>query len=118
MTEETFGPTLPIMKVEDADEAIRLANDSIYGLAGRSSRGPREGRGVARRVNSGAVCVNDAIINYVAFELPMGGAKESGLGTRTGPTGFASTARRRRSDLPGSPSGTCTCSRTRRRRRI
>ena len=40
------------------------------------------GEAVARRLDTGAVCVNDAIINYVALELPMGGAKESGLGTR------------------------------------
>ncbi len=89
MTEETFGPTLPIMKVEDAEEAIRLANDSIYGLGGSVfSKDLEKAEAVARRVNSGAVCVNDAIINYVALELPMGGAKESGLGTRHGANGI------------------------------
>jgi acyl-CoA reductase-like NAD-dependent aldehyde dehydrogenase len=89
MTEETFGPTLPIMKVEDAEEAIRLANDSIYGLGGSVfTKDLAKGEAVARRVHSGAVCVNDAQINYVALELPMGGAKESGVGARHGAGGI------------------------------
>ena len=89
MTEETFGPTLPIMKVADAEEAIRLANDSPYGL-GASVWTKDVGRGeqIARRVEAGAVCVNDAQLNYVALELPMGGWKTSGLGTRHGAGGI------------------------------
>jgi acyl-CoA reductase-like NAD-dependent aldehyde dehydrogenase len=83
MTEETFGPTLPIMKVGDADEAVRLANDSPFGLAGSVfTKDVRKGEAIARRVESGAVCVNDAMLNYVALELPMGGWKESGMGSR------------------------------------
>jgi acyl-CoA reductase-like NAD-dependent aldehyde dehydrogenase len=89
MREETFGPTLPIMKVADAEEAVRLANDSPYGLAGSVfSRDTAKGEAIARRVESGAVCVNDAIINYTALELPMGGAKASGLGSRHGAGGI------------------------------
>jgi acyl-CoA reductase-like NAD-dependent aldehyde dehydrogenase len=89
MTEETFGPTLPIMKVADAEEAIRLANDSPYGLgASVFSKDVKRGEAVARRVQSGAVCVNDALINYAALELPMGGVKASGLGSRHGPGGI------------------------------
>ena len=85
MTEETFGPTLPIMKVRDAEEAIRLANDSIYGLGGSVfTKDLARGEQVAKRVEAGAVCVNDAVINYSALELPMGGAKTSGLGRRHG----------------------------------
>jgi acyl-CoA reductase-like NAD-dependent aldehyde dehydrogenase len=83
MTEETFGPTLPIMKVRDAEEAIRLANDSPYGLAASVwTRDTARGEAIARRVEAGAVCVNDAMLNYAALELPMGGLKESGLGSR------------------------------------
>ena len=83
MTEETFGPTLPIMKVKDADEAVRLANDSPYGLAGSVwTKDTSKGEAIARRVESGAVCVNDAMLNYAALELPMGGWKDSGLGSR------------------------------------
>ncbi|MCD6728383.1 MAG: aldehyde dehydrogenase family protein [Solirubrobacteraceae bacterium] len=89
MTEETFGPTLPIMKVRDAEEAIRLANDSIYGLGGSVfTKDLARGESIARRLRSGAVCVNDAAINYVALELPMGGAKQSGLGQRHGAGGI------------------------------
>ncbi len=89
MTEETFGPTLPIMKVRDAEEALRLANDSEYGLAGSVfSRDTDKGEKLARRVEAGAVCVNDAIINFAAIELPMGGVKASGLGSRHGAGGI------------------------------
>jgi acyl-CoA reductase-like NAD-dependent aldehyde dehydrogenase len=89
MQEETFGPTLPIMKVADAEEAVRLANDSPYGLAGSVfSRDTERGEQIARRVESGAVCVNDAIINFAALELPMGGVKASGLGSRHGAHGI------------------------------
>jgi acyl-CoA reductase-like NAD-dependent aldehyde dehydrogenase len=89
MTEETFGPTLPIMRVRDADEAVRLANDSPYGLAGSVfTKDVRRGEEIARRVESGAVCVNDAMINYSALELPMGGWKASGLGSRHGANGI------------------------------
>ena len=89
MTEETFGPTLPIMKVADAEEAIRLANDSPYGLAASVfSKDVASGEAVARRIEAGAVCVNDAVINYTALELPMGGAKASGMGSRHGAGGI------------------------------
>jgi acyl-CoA reductase-like NAD-dependent aldehyde dehydrogenase len=89
MTEETFGPTLPIMKVADSDEAVRLANDSPYGLGSSVfSRDTERGERVARRIEAGAANVNDAMINYTALELPMGGAKASGLGSRHGAGGI------------------------------
>jgi len=90
MREETFGPTLPIMKVADADEAVRLANDSEYGLsAAVFSRDLSRAEAVARRLEAGAVTINDALVNYTALELPMGGAKPgSGLGHRHGPGGI------------------------------
>ena len=85
MREETFGPTLPIMKVADADEGVRLSNDSPYGLAASVwTKDAAKGEKLARRIEAGAVNVNDAQINYVALELPMGGWKSSGLGTRHG----------------------------------
>jgi acyl-CoA reductase-like NAD-dependent aldehyde dehydrogenase len=89
MTEETFGPTLPIMKVRDEEEALRLANDSPYGLgASVFGKDIKHAEAVARRVEAGAVCVNDALVNYSALELPMGGAKASGLGSRHGAGGI------------------------------
>jgi acyl-CoA reductase-like NAD-dependent aldehyde dehydrogenase len=88
MREETFGPTLPIMKVESEDEAIRLANDSTMGLdssvfGGDTAHAER----VARRIQSGGVVVNDALTNYLAMEIPIGGVKESGVGARHGKYG-------------------------------
>jgi acyl-CoA reductase-like NAD-dependent aldehyde dehydrogenase len=89
MTEETFGPTLPIMKVADAEEAIRLANDTTYGLAASVfSKDVVRAEAVARRIEAGAVVVNDAMLNYSALELPMGGWKASGLGSRHGAGGI------------------------------
>ena len=89
MTEETFGPTVPVMKVADAEEAVRLANDSQYGLAASVwTKDAARGEAVARRIEAGVVCVNDAQVNYHALELPMGGWKASGLGTRHGAAGI------------------------------
>jgi acyl-CoA reductase-like NAD-dependent aldehyde dehydrogenase len=89
MTDETFGPTVPIMKVADAEEALRLANDSPYGLgASVWTKDLARGEQIARRIQSGYACVNDANINYLAYELPMGGWKESGLGVRHGAAGI------------------------------
>ncbi len=89
MREETFGPTLPVMRVRDAEEAIRLANDSEYGLAASVFTGDlARGEAIARRLRSGVVTVNDALVNYQALELPMGGWKSSGLGARHGDGGI------------------------------
>jgi acyl-CoA reductase-like NAD-dependent aldehyde dehydrogenase len=89
MTEETFGPTVAIMRVSDADEAVRLANDSPYGLAASVfGRDVARAEQVARRIEAGAACVNDAQLNYFALELPMGGWKESGMGSRHGAPGI------------------------------
>ena len=89
MSEETFGPTLPIMKVSDAEEAIGLANDTPYGLqASVWTSDVSRGETIARRIEAGVVCVNDAQVNYTALNLPMGGWKSSGLGTRHGANGI------------------------------
>jgi acyl-CoA reductase-like NAD-dependent aldehyde dehydrogenase len=89
MTEETFGPTLPIMKVKDAEEAVTLSNNSPYGLGSSVfTRDVKRGEQIARRLEAGAANVNDAMINYTVLELPMGGAKASGLGSRHGAGGI------------------------------
>jgi acyl-CoA reductase-like NAD-dependent aldehyde dehydrogenase len=83
MTEETFGPTLPVMKVRDPDEAVRLANDSRYGLNSSVwTRDLAKGERVARRIEAGNTCVNDCVANYGAQELPFGGLGDSGFGVR------------------------------------
>jgi acyl-CoA reductase-like NAD-dependent aldehyde dehydrogenase len=89
MREETFGPTLPIMKISDAEQGVQLANDSSYGLQASVWTGDVErGESLARRIQAGVVCVNDAQVNYTALNLPMGGWKASGLGTRHGANGI------------------------------
>ena len=89
MREETFGPTLPIMRIANVDEGISLANDSAYGLqASIWTRDRARGEDLARRLEAGVVCVNDAQVNYFALNLPMGGWKGSGIGTRHGAGGI------------------------------
>ena len=85
MREETFGPTLPVVKVADEDEAIRLANDSDYGLSATVwTRDYARGERVARRLEAGAVNINDMMSNVFSFALPMAGWKHSGFGSRGG----------------------------------
>jgi acyl-CoA reductase-like NAD-dependent aldehyde dehydrogenase len=89
MRDETFGPTLPIMKISDAEQGVQLANDSSYGLqASVWTQDVERGESLARRIQAGVVCVNDAQVNYTALNLPMGGWKASGLGTRHGANGI------------------------------
>jgi acyl-CoA reductase-like NAD-dependent aldehyde dehydrogenase len=85
MTEETFGPTLPIMKVSSVAEAVRLANDSPYGLsAAVFSKDIDRAKEVALQLDCGGVNVNDVISNLMCTTAPMGGWKTSGIGARFG----------------------------------
>jgi delta 1-pyrroline-5-carboxylate dehydrogenase len=87
---------IPIMKVSDAEEAIRLANDSRYGLDGSVFTADRErGRLIAERIEAGAVCVNDGLVNFVITEAPMGGVKQSGIGRRHGVEGIRKYCRQK-----------------------
>jgi len=86
MRDETFGPVIPIMSVKDADEAIRLANDSPYGLASSVfTTDKQRGIAIAKRVEAGSTCVNDCLIGAQITEVPFGGIKQSGIGGRNGP---------------------------------
>lgn len=87
--DETFGPVIPIMKVRDADEAVRLANDSPYGLDVCIFSGDKHGaQNLAKRLNTGTVCINDALVNYIIPDAPMGGVKDSGFSRRHGAEGI------------------------------
>ena len=94
MTEETFGPVIPVMKVSDADEAVRMANDSRYGLSASVFAGTSaEGEAIARRIDAGAVNVNDVLTTYFTMGVPMGGWKDSGIGFRHAAYGIKKFAR-------------------------
>jgi acyl-CoA reductase-like NAD-dependent aldehyde dehydrogenase len=88
MKEETFGPLVPVMRVKDADEALRLANETHLGL-NATVFGPREKAiDFARGLQSGQAIVNDVLVNYFIVEAPLGGWKASGLGVRHGVEGL------------------------------
>ena len=81
MREETFGPVLPIMVVEDEAEAVALANDSAFGLSASVwTRDRKRGERLARQIEAGAVMVNDCISYFGISEAPHGGPKMSGIG--------------------------------------
>ena len=83
--EETFGPTLPVIKVADEAEAIRLANDSDFALSASVwTKDVDKGLRVARQIEAGAVNVNDVMANAFCVAVPMGGWKDSGIGARFG----------------------------------
>jgi acyl-CoA reductase-like NAD-dependent aldehyde dehydrogenase len=89
MTEETFGPVLPIMRVKNELEALRLANDSVYGLnASVFTRDKMRGERLAAQVDAGMTCVNDVIAGFGVTDAPSGGMKESGIGKRHGAEGI------------------------------
>ena len=88
MRDETFGPVVGVMKVRDSEEAIRLANDTRYGLAASVFGEKNRAESVARRIEAGSVNVNDVISNMLAIGVPMGGWKQSGIGFRHGEYGI------------------------------
>jgi acyl-CoA reductase-like NAD-dependent aldehyde dehydrogenase len=89
MREETFGPVITIMKVADEAEAIRLANDSAYGLSSSVfTRDRVRGERIARQIVAGSTVVNDFAMHYMAQDLPFGGVRGSGFGRLNGPEGL------------------------------
>ncbi len=91
MREETFGPVLPIMRVRDDEEALRLANDTRFGLnASVWTRDKRRGMELAKAIHAGSAVVNDCMVTYAIPESPFGGRGESGIGQVNGEAGLKS----------------------------
>lgn len=89
MREETFGPVLPIMTFKTDDEAVRLANDSIYGLtAAVFTSDIKRGRRLAERIDAGTVMVNEVVYTHAIAQTPWGGVKHSGYGRTHGRLGL------------------------------
>ena len=90
MRDETFGPVLAVMKVDSMDQAVELANDSNLGLTGSVwSRDSRRADELARRIQAGAITINDHLMSHGMAETPWGGFKESSIGRTHGDIGFA-----------------------------
>ncbi|MFE9327627.1 aldehyde dehydrogenase [Nocardia sp. NPDC052278] len=84
--EEIFGPVISVITYKDIDDAVRIANDSVYGLSGAVYTTDVEaGTSIARRVRTGTMSVNAAVFD---FTVPFGGYKSSGLGREGGPEGI------------------------------
>jgi len=89
MQEETFGPVICIMKFKDQDEAVKLANDSVYGLnASVWSHDKQKAMETAKQITTGGVAINNVLTSSANFALPFGGAKQSGTGRYHGPYGL------------------------------
>jgi len=89
MTEETFGPTLPIMTFSDLEEAISLANDSSLGLtASVWTRSKKMAALMAKRIETGSITVNDHMFSFIEPAAIWGGIKQTGMGRSHGPFGL------------------------------
>jgi acyl-CoA reductase-like NAD-dependent aldehyde dehydrogenase len=89
MQEETFGPTLPIMTFTDPEEAVSLANDSIYGLtASVWTKNRKMASWIANKIETGTVTVNDHMSSAIEPAALWGGVKQSGIGRAHGPFGL------------------------------
>jgi acyl-CoA reductase-like NAD-dependent aldehyde dehydrogenase len=94
MREETFGPVLPVMAFDSDEEAVRLANDSEYGLAASVwTRDRKRGERLARRIQAGTVMVNDVVSCFGISEAQHGGVKSSGVGRAHGRFGLEEMVR-------------------------
>jgi succinate-semialdehyde dehydrogenase/glutarate-semialdehyde dehydrogenase len=96
VTEETFGPVLAVIRVKDAEEAVRMANDSKYGLNGSVwTKDLARGEALARRLEVGVALVNNHAVVGILPELPWTGVKETGPGVASSHHAYGTFVRRR-----------------------
>ena len=97
MTEETFGPVTPVMAFRTVDEAVALANDTVFGLSGAVFAGTlEEARAVAQRINAGGMSLNDAGLTRETYEAEKNSFGYSGIGgSRHGDAGLLRFFRRK-----------------------
>ncbi|HYJ91873.1 MAG TPA: aldehyde dehydrogenase family protein, partial [Pyrinomonadaceae bacterium] len=89
MQEETFGPTLPVATFKTEEKAIKLANDSEFGLtASVWTKDLQKGKRVAKKIEAGSVCVNEVLYTHGIGQTPWGGFKNSGRGRTHGVEGL------------------------------
>lgn len=89
MREETFGPVIPLMRYRDLDEAVRLANDSVYGLSGAVIGDEGQAEAIALRLDVGAVSINDGGLTTEVFDAEKHAFRLSGMGaSRMGRSGL------------------------------
>jgi len=107
LREETFGPVLPVAPFDTDEEAVRLANDSDFGLAASVwTTNRRRGEAMAKQIKAGTVMINDVISCFGIAEAPHGGFKLSGIGRTHGKMGLAEMVQVKYVDtdlLPGMP---------------
>ena len=98
--EEIFGPVLSVIAYDDDDDAVRIANNSEYGLSGSvSSNSLDRAMAVARRVRTGTMGVNGGM--WFGPDSPFGGYKQSGVGREHGVEGFAEYLHTKTVGMPG-----------------
>lgn len=89
MRDETFGPLLPIMTFKTDEEAVGLANDSVYGLtASVFTKNTGRGRRLAEQIDAGTVMINEVVYTHAVAQTPWGGVKQSGYGRTHGRLGL------------------------------
>jgi len=90
MKDETFGPVLGVMPYDNMEEAVALANDSYLGLTGSVwSKDRKKAMRIGRRIQAGAITINDHLMSHGLPETPWGGFKQSAIGRSHGDIGFA-----------------------------
>jgi acyl-CoA reductase-like NAD-dependent aldehyde dehydrogenase len=97
MSEETFGPIMPVMSFSTVEEAVNLANDSIYGLsAAVFASSEAQALEVARHVDAGGISINDAALTALMHEGEKNAFKFSGMGgSRMGPAALTRFMRKK-----------------------